>query len=555
MKRPATPDPFATELVNFCLKADLSLDQRLAQLKALRLESADLADFVDRNLLEHLDLARIGLHEAQRLQAKLKETLDRVLATPWVAAVFMGPLSTGAGARAIVHQGGARRVVNLAPELEVESLRPGDQVFLNHELNVITGVSPDGLPRCGEVGVFDRRTSDGHLVVNCRDDEIVLQPAHPLASLALQPGDLVRFDRSIWLAFDKVENVQGKEFMLEEVPSLTRELLGGLDASYETMRTTLSALLVAPEMARRYRLSGRNSILLVGPPGCGKTHMTRIVASDIGRLSGRRVRFGVIKPAAWESPYVGATQKAIRDTFKILREAARDGVAFLFLDELESIARTRGNFANIHSDKHLAALLAELDGFEDRKDIAIIAATNRKDLLDPALLARFAVEVQVSRPDQCAAKAILNIHLPPSLPFSPNGELAAGTRDEIIEAAVSLLYAPNADNAICRIRFRDGKERTITARELASGRFFMQICENACRRAFVRELRGSEPGLNASDMEQAVIEGIERLRTQLTPNNVHAYLADLPQDVDVVSVEPVVRKVPNARRYLNLDPV
>src|SRR5262249_19349735 len=156
------------------------------------------------------------------------------------------------------------------------------------------------------------------------------------------------------------------------------------------------------------------------------------------------------------SPYVGATQKAIRDTFKTLRQATRDGLAFLFLDELESFARTRGHFANIHSDKHLAALLAELDGFEDRKDIAIIAATNRKDLLDPALLARFAVEVQVSRPDSSAAKAILNIHLPSSLPFSPNGELAAGTRDELIESAVSHLYAPNADNAICRIRFRDG---------------------------------------------------------------------------------------------------
>jgi len=445
--------------------------------------------------------------------------------------------------------------VNLAPDLKVESLRPGDQVFLSHELNVITGISPEGLPRCGELAMFDRRTSDGNLVVKWRDDEFVLQPAHPLADTALQPGDLIRFDRSIWMAFDKVENVQGKQFLLEEVPNLTRDLLGGQDTSYQTMLTTLSALLVAPETARRYRLSGRNSVLLVGPPGCGKTHMTRIVASEIGRLSGRKARFGVVKPAAWESPYVGETQKAIREAFKMLREAAQDGLAFLFLDEIESIARTRGHFANIHSDKHLAALLAELDGFEDRRDIAIIAATNRKDLLDPALLARFAVEVPVPCPDQCAVKAILSIHLPPSLPFSPNGELAARTHEELIETAVSLIYAPNADNAICRIRFRDGKERTINARELVSGRFFMQVCENACRRAFVRELHGGEPGLNAADMEQAVGEGIQRLRTQLTPNNAHAHLADLPQDVDVVSVEPVVRKVSNTRRYLNLDPV
>ena len=125
----------------------------------------------------------------------------------------------------------------------------------------------------------------------------------------------------------------------------------------------------------------------------------------------------------------------------------------------------------------------------------------------------------------------------------------------MIETAVSLLYAPNADNAVCRIRFRDAKERTVSARELVSGRLFMQLCENARSRAFIREKRGGVPGVNAGDMEQAVIEGIERLRTQLTPTNAHAHLADLPQDVDVVSVEPVVRKVSNARRYLNLDPV
>jgi len=555
MKRPATPDPLAAELVNFCLKPELPLDQRQAQLRALRQESPELGDFVDRSLLEQLDQARGGLHQAQQSQAELKAIVEKVLALPWVSAVFMGPLAYGTGARAIVYQGGARRVVDVAPGLKVEGLRPGDQVFLNHELNLITGVSPEGPPRCGEIARFDRRTGDGQLVVNSRDEELVLEPAHLLLGVELQAGDLVRFDRSVWMAFAKVQNIREKEFMFEEVPNLSREQLGGLDASFDMMLSTLSALLVAPEKARRYRLSGRNSILLVGSPGCGKTYMTRIVASEIARLCGRRARFGVVKPAAWESPYVGVTQKAIRDTFKILHEAARDGLAFLFLDELESVGRTRGNFANIHSDKHLAALLAGLEGFEDRTDIAIIAATNRKDLLDPALLARFAVEVPVQRPDQRAAKAILNIHLPPSLPFSPNGELADRTRDDIIETAVSLLYAPNADNALCQIRFRDAKERTINARELVSGRLFKQICENACRRAFVRDLNGGEPGVTVADMVQAVNEGIDRLRTQLTRTNAHAHLADLPQDVDVVSVEPVVRRVPNAGRYLILDPV
>ncbi len=538
-----------------CFRAELPIGQRQAQIKALRQQSAEMSDLIDQSLLEQVDQARLGLKQAGKSQAELKSIVDKVLAAPWFSAVYLAPLAAKTGSRAIVHQGGSRRVVELAPEIKAASLHPGDQVFLSHELNMITGISPEGPPRFGELGVFDRRTSDGQLVVNSRDEELVLQPAHSLADSGLQAGDLVRFDRAIWMAFAKVEGAQGKEFMLEEIPDLPRTLLGGLDAPYDAMLTALSALVVAPEMARRYRLSGRNSILLVGPPGCGKTYMTRIVASEVARLSGRRARFGVVKPAAWESPYVGVTQKAIRDTFKVLREAARDGVSYLLLDELESFGRARGHFANIHSDKHLAALLAELEGFEDRQDVAIIAATNRKDLLDPSLLARFALEIPVGRPDETTAKAILDIHLPASLPFSPNGELAAGTRDEIIETAVSLLYAPNADNTLCRIRFRDNTERTITARELVSGRLLQQMCASACRRAFVRELRGGEAGVNADDMEQAVAESMERLRTLLTPVNAHIHLGNLPQDVDVVSVEPVVRKVSNARRYLSLDPV
>lgn len=556
MRRPATtPDSLNTDLIRLCLQAELPLDQRLAQLKALRLQCPELAENIDRCLLEHLEQSRLGLRRANQAQAELRVIMEKVLSPPWFPAVFLGSLPCAGGARALVFQGGARRVVNLAPDIAIQSLRPGEQVFLNHELNTVTGVSPEGLPPCGEIGVFDRRTSDGQLVVNSRDEELVLKPAHSLAGQDLQPGDLVRFDRTVWMAFAKVESAQGKEFLLEEVPDLPRELLGGLDGSCETMLTSLSALVVAPDMARRYQLNGRNSILLVGPPGCGKTYMTRIVASELARLSGRRARFGVVKPAAWESPYVGMTQKAIRDTFKALREAARRGPALLFLDELESFARTRGHFTNIHSDKHVAALLAELDGFEDRKDVAIIAATNRRDLLDPALLGRFMMEIQVERPNQDAAKAILRIHMPPSLPFSPNGKLAADTRDEIIETAVSLLYAPNADNILCRMRFRDNTQRAVTARELVSGRLLQQLCESARRRAFARELRGGAPGVQTGDMEQAVAEGIDRLRTLLTPVNAHAHLTNLPQDVDVVSVEPVVRKVSNARRYLNLDPI
>src|SRR5262249_29067655 len=152
---------------------------------------------------------------------------------------------------------------------------------------------------------------------------------------------------------------------------------------------------------------------------------------------------------------------------------ADDGFAVLFMDEVEAVGRIRGSAVGHHSDKFLAALLAELDGFSDRTGVAIIAATNRKDLIDPALLAPASdVEITVSRPDLEAARAIFGIHLPESLPFSPNGPLAADTRRAAIETAVSRFYSPNADNELCVLRFRDGKTRTVAGRELASGRVF-----------------------------------------------------------------------------------
>jgi len=196
--------------------------------------------------------------------------------------------------------------------------------------------------------------------------------------------------------------------------------------------------------------------------------------------------------------------------------------------------------------------LAELDGFSDRKNVAIICATNRKDLLDGALYERLSdLEISVGRPEMAGARAIFQIHLPESVPFHPNGELAKSTREELIDHAVSQFYSPNAGNELCTLRFRDGKQRVIVARELASGRLFENVCRTARRSAFLREVRGGAAGVQLVDMQDAVSQTIERMRTTLTINNARAYLPNLPQDVDIVSVEPIVRRVKQPHKYLN----
>ena len=445
-------------------------------------------------------------------------------------------------------------MVSLAEGLDAGSLALGDEVLLNGEMTLVVGKAPDDLPRSGETAVFDRSTADGRLVLKWRDDELIAQPAGPLQAAGLEAGDLVRWDRSAWIAYEKIERAAGRRYFLDEVPDARPEQVGGQGPTLSALLAALTTTLVAPETAKVYGLGGRCSILMVGPPGCGKTLMARVAAAEIARLTGRRCRFAVVKPSEWEDPYVGVTQQNIRNCFLALREAARDGLAVLFLDEIECVGRIRGSAVGHHSDKFLAALLAELDGFSGRDGSGADFRQQPQGPRGPfpagADFRRRAGRQRVRARRE--AREIFEIHLPESLPFSPNGDLASVTRRQIAQRAVSRLYGPNAENEVCVVKFRDGKTRTVAARELVSGRMIEQICRAARQAAFLRDVRSKERGLRVEDIDEAVADAIQRLSTLLTPRNAHAYLADLPQDIDVVAVEPVVRRVAHAHRYLNI---
>jgi proteasome-associated ATPase len=527
-------------------------EETILQLQQLRAQSAEAAVRVDRTVLDVLAAHRRCLNDAQGKIAECRELIERLSEPPWIPGLFHHLVPGGEIPRAVVHTGNHRRVVIAGEDVDLTTLRRGDEVFLNHEQNLIVGISPDGGPRCGETAVFERHLPDGRMVLRWHDDPLVVDVAERIAGTSFKAGDAVRFDRGAWMAFEKIELAPARRYLLDEVPDLPLTAVGGQRANLESLLSVLTVVLVKPELASTYALTGRNSILMVGPPGCGKTLMARVVVSEIARMTGKKCRFAVVKPAEWESPWVGQTQENIRQFFQMLRETGDDGYSVVFLDEVECIGRIRGGAVSQHSDKFLAALLAELDGFADRRNMAIICATNRKDLLDSALYERLSdVEVQVGRPDLRGARAIFNIHLPVTMPFHPNGELARETREELIERAVSKFYSPNGDNELCRLRFRDGKQRVVAARELASGRLFESVCRAARRFAFLREVRGGGAGVRVRDMETAVDDALDRLRTTLTVHNTHAYLADLPQDVDVVSVEPFTRKVKRPAQFIN----
>ena len=550
---PRSEFPFAEELTAVGEGAP-SLSQKAELLKSIRERSPQMAEMADQFILDQVGRLRSGLTEAGRNLRQLEQLVGELTATPWHPAIFLRPVDTQDGPRAQVMCGNTRRVVRIANGVDPASLQIGDEVYLSGELNSIVAKSSYGAPRFGETGQFARMLDDGRMALRWREEEMIVETAGALADVEWQAGDVVLWERNALMAFERLNRAEHEEFFLREVEDLGRDCVGGQDVNLEAVLDALTMALVAPEKANRYEIGSKKSILLCGPPGCGKTLIARVAAAEVARLSGARCRFGVVKPGEWENPYVGVTQQNIRNCFRALDKAAEHGFATLFLDEIEGVGRIRGSSVGLHSDKSLDALLAELDGFQDRKNVAIIAASNRKDLIDPALLERLSdIEVRVDRPNLAGAQAILDIHLPPSVPYSPNGSVAQETRRGLIELAVSLLYDPNADNELCVLKFRDGRTRRVAARDLASGRMLEQICRAARQRAFSRDVRGGAQGLREEDMEFAVRQALDRATTTLTPRNAHAYLSDLPQDVDVVAVTPIARRSEVSRQYLNID--
>jgi len=540
--------------------------EKKEMLQRFRQSSDRSAGALDEFLIRQFTRCQKGMAQAQAAQHELKEIVTKLTCLPWLPAIFLGFQELPAGKQAVVFQGNERRIVGLAPGVDAGKLRKGDCVLLSHERNAIMASASPDLLRCGDTAIFDRRLDDGRIIIKWRDEEMVVEAAEHLEEVPLKSGDTVRWDRNLLMAFEKIDRSRGEHFFLEDTPKQTFADIGGLDDQIAQLQRVIVLHRNHPETVSRYDLARVKAVLLVGPTGTGKTMMARALANWLATLSPvSRSRFIHIKPGAMNSVWYGQSEANWRDVFRSARDAAaEDGdiPVVMYIDEVDSIGFGRGiggaETAQRVDERVQNALMSELDGLESRGNILVVAATNRPEVLDPALMRPGRLGdriIQVPRPNRNGARAIFAKYLKPHIPCASNGHGDDGdaSRWAIIDAAISRAYSPNGDGALATVTFRDGKQRTVHAGDLINGSLIAGIVQLATEKACLRDIETKQVGVSLEDVLTAMSEELESAARILTPWNCHKHLAGLPQDMPVASVEPVVRKVSRPHRFLRLD--
>ncbi len=506
-------------------------------LDAIRLFGADSNEFrrrLDRVLGEfealrrRYDLAREQLTDAERQNEKLvamlqeakqqiellKEEVDKLCAPPNTYGVFQ---SANKDHTAEIVVDGKPMRVNVHPSIDPFRLEEGQLVVLNEAFNIVEG---GGYTQRGEIcAVIDFIDDHRAIVLGHTDDERVVTLADPLRREKLKVGDHLLVDTRTQYAFEKMPKSAVEEVVLEEVPDVTYENIGGLGEQIEILRDSIELPYIHPEVFAEHKLSPPKGILLYGPPGCGKTLIAKAVAHSLARSIEERTGktttayFLNVKGPELLNKYVGETEHKIREVFKKAREKASEDVpVVIFFDEMDSLFRMRGS--GISSDMEatvVAQFLSEIDGVESLKNVIVIGASNRQDLIDPAVLrpGRLDLKVKVNRPDANAAKEIFSKYLTADLPFHPETHEKYGSDGPklvggLIEDTIAEMYATTEENKFLEVTYAKGEREIFYFKDFSSGAMIENIVARAKKKAVKRFIDHQERGIRLSDLLEAV---------------------------------------------------
>jgi len=457
------------------------------------------------------------LREAREHIASLREEVDKLTQPPSAYGTFLKLNEDGT---ADVFSGGRKMRVALHPGLESNELHRGQEVVLNESLNVVLARGSD---LSGEVVTMKSVLDDNHraIVVGRADEERVVEIAEELMGEKLRSGDSLLMDSRSGLLLEKLPRPEVEELVLEEVPDISYEDVGGLDWQIEQITDAVELPFLYKDLFIEHKLPAPKGVLLYGPPGCGKTLIAKAVANSLAKKvaeangdSNTRSYFLNIKGPELLNKYVGETERQIRLVFQRAREKSEEGVpVIVFFDEMDSLFRTRGS--GISSDVEstiVPQLLAEIDGVEALKNVIVIGASNREDLIDPAILrpGRLDVKIKIERPDETSAAQIFARYLTSSLPLDEDEVLSLGGGDRektvrlIIERTVEEMYRDDEANQFLEVTYQNGDKEIMFYKDFSSGAMIENIVRRAKKLSIKRQIAGEGKGIRTQDLIDSI---------------------------------------------------
>jgi proteasome-associated ATPase len=507
---PAQPDPL--ELIDECLVAFSDEDPRRKLVYKLR----------------HLMLTQSVANQQRDAEFKKLQDVVTKLTAPANRVGMLLEVPAEGLARIVV--GGAEYYTNIDPRVPADALKTGTQILVNEAFALIKTL---GYDRSGPVFKVAEALPDGRLRFeqDMGRQAMILPRSSDLAAVVLKPGDEIRIDPTHRLAIEKCEDRKARMHLLDEVPTVTWAQIGGQKAAIEAIRKAIEYPLLHGETFKRYQFTQPKGFLLYGPPGCGKTLIGQAAAANLSKIVGqeaagagtdgagrRAVSTGAflhVKGPEILNMWLGESERIVRDLFAQARTRREEGaLPFIFIDEAESILGTRRSMRSFNINNTLVPMFcAEMDGIESLRDVVIILASNRPDLIDPAVLrpGRIDRKIKVARPDRQGAAEILKVYLTADLPYGASPDVGDGTqtaaRDALIEDVIGRLFLRHDANRLLAVRLRNGHTKILYRADMVSGAILAAIVRRAKERAIERALQGaSESGITADDLFEAINE-------------------------------------------------